>query len=158
MCVTMYRMRPARLLIFSLAAPAAIALAAGCQTMAPAFDGPTLTVSELARDLARGPASYRGRTVRVCRGRLDRGLSATARKWQFSARGESWPHGASVMVKPCSAGGPRLDARGCLVGRIAREDGSLRELGPNEPRIVSDAIESETWLLHTDCGRQTDWP
>jgi len=145
-------MLPTGRLIFLLTVPVPVAMVAGCQTMAPALDGPILTVSELARDLARGPVAYKGRTVRVCRGRLDRGLPAATRRWQFSARGESWPHGASLMVKSCSAGGPRLDAQGCLVGRIAREDGSLRELGPNEPQIVSDSIESEIWLLHTDCG------
>lgn len=113
---------------------------------------PTLTVSALARDLARGPASFRGRLVRVCRGRLSQGQPAERRSWSFAAVGDPFPHGASILVRSCAEGGPSLDPQGCLQGRIARPDGSVLEPAADEPVAVSDLIESRVWYLHVDCG------
>lgn len=124
---------------------------AGCRTMTQEHEAPTLTVSELARDLARGPASFKGRTVRVCRGRLDQIIPTDHREWAFSAIGERFPHGAGVNVKACGDAAPIVDSQGCLTGRVARPDGSIAEPAPDEGVIVSTAIHSYTWYLHEIC-------
>lgn len=146
---------PGRLRI-ALAVFALAGLAAGCRMMMRDSQVPRLTVSELARDLARGPVSFKGRMVRVCRGRLAQVQPVERREWQFAALGETFPHGASVTVKACGDTAPRLDTRGCLQGRIARPDGTVREPGPDEPSIVSDSIESYDWYLHASCEARAE--
>ena len=135
----------------SLAPLALGGLSTACQTMIPDSEVPTVTVSELARDLARGPASYKGQVVRVCRGRLGEVEPLERREWQFAALGESFPHGAAVNVKGCADAIPRPDSQGCLQGRVARLDGSIAEVVPGESVIVSSTIESFTWYLHAQC-------
>ena len=135
----------------ALALVALGSLGTACRTLAGDPKAPTVTVSELARDLARGPASYKGQTVRVCRGRLSETEPPERREWQLAALDESFPHGAAVNVKACADSTPRLDSRGCLKGRIARLDGSLAGVAPGESVIVSSAIESFTWYLHAQC-------
>lgn len=138
-----------RCLSFSLGA--VVAFAGGCQTTLRGPEIPTLTVSELARDLDGGPASYKGQTVRVCRGRLTRLEPPTRREWRFSALGETFRHGAGVSVKPCGDTAPGLDSQECLQGRIARPDGSIVNPAPNESVLVSGAILSSVWYLHAQC-------
>ena len=122
-----------------------------CRTMTRDSEVLTVTVSELARDLARGPASYKGQAVRVCRGHITQTLPVELRRWRFAARGESFPHGAAVHIKGCADATPRVDSQGCLQGRIARLDGSIGEVAPGESMIVSSTIESFTWYLHAQC-------
>jgi hypothetical protein len=137
--------RPFRICVGVLAVAA---LAAGCQTVMSNSEIPTITVSELARDLDRGQASFRDRNVRVCRGRLDRMQPAESRKWAFAAVGDPFPHGASVFVNSCR-GEPVPDSQGCLQGRIAPPDRSLSD--PSERVISSSIIESYDWYLHVNC-------
>jgi len=117
---------------------------------------PTLTVSELARDLAppRGPLSFKGRMVRVCRGRLTPVTPASLHRWELSGPETTYPYGAIVLVQTCGAARPQLDREGCLTGRVARADGSVREraAGENEVMTAGTTI-SHTWYLHPQCPR-----
>jgi hypothetical protein len=60
------------------------------------------------------------------------------------------PHGSTVyvVVPACNGQAPRL-VRGCITGRIAREDGSLDV--PDYETIGSHLIGSEEWWLHPQC-------
>jgi len=56
---------------------------------------------------------------------------------------------ALVYIRSCTERRPRL-VRGCIVGRVAREDGSL---DPPISRIVSDhQISNSEWWLHPHCA------
>lgn len=130
----------ARTLILSasLAATVACATAAG---VGP--EVPTLSVNSAGYRVTR----YKGRTVRVC-GRL----AQVEGRWavqHIQRPREFFLHGLpAVFVATCDQTPPRLDRHGCLVGRIAREDGSL-----DEPRSVltDDSPFTHYWLLHPQC-------
>jgi hypothetical protein len=91
---------------------------------------------------------YRGRTIRVC-GRL----AQIEGRWaveHVSLPGEVYFHGPpAVFVLSCTGQSPRLEHDGCLTGRIARQDGSLRP--PAQPTDMGDAPYDYDWFLHPQC-------
>ena len=106
-------------------------------------DLPTLAVENYEYNVQR----YRNQTVRVC-GRVVRRGSRWAVE-HVPSPGEVFFHGyPAVFVAPCTAGPPQLDSRGCLVGRIAAEDGSLN---PPPQILDSDEPVSYQWYLHPQC-------
>ena len=56
-------------------------------------------------------------------------VTSAARRFRstLAAIGDPSPHGASLLVKACGDSDPVLDSQGCLEGRIARADGSVRD-------------------------------
>jgi hypothetical protein len=133
---------------------AVVACAAGGQAMRPSPAVQTLSVSQLARDLAptQGHASFRGRTVRVCHGRLEQVTPAALHRWELLGPERTYPYGASVLVQACTSARPALDSAGCLVGRVARRDGSIRNKAPGDGEVITaHTTISHTWYLHPQC-------
>jgi hypothetical protein len=118
------------------AAIAVTAASIGCATVATP---PPRTIGLV--DLIRNAESYRGQTVRTCAQRLEPGDSV----WHLIL--PQGRHGARLLVVP-SGDRPVLDRDGCIVGRIARRDGSIGLGPPGEPGIVADDIADYTWFLH----------
>jgi hypothetical protein len=127
-------------------------LLAGCMSERPArFAAETVQTVPL-HVLARNIEDYRGRTVRVCGGRLrpNRDATGNIRSWHLSVSDpvSPPPSTAYVIIRPCAQERPRL-TRGCAVGRIARENGSLD--APESMVIASHSIGSREWWLHPQC-------
>jgi hypothetical protein len=112
---------------------------------------PTIPLHVLARTIA----DYRGRTVRTCGSELQ-AIPGTEGKVAYailSARDPASRHNlqASVHIATCAGERPRLDPGGCVIGRIAREDGSLQE--PDAVMVSSHAVVDNEWFLHPQCRR-----
>jgi hypothetical protein len=126
-------------------AAVAIAAAAACATSVLPPEGETVPLLTLAKD----PEAWRGREVRTCgpdfRGDRKQGV------WELSRSSVSGYHPAIVRILGCGKSAPKRDRNGCVVGRIARRDGSIEPLREGEPRIVSSAIVSYDWYLHARC-------
>ena len=142
--------RPARV---SLAVAAACAAVAACAHAAPEPAGQAVEAIPLL-DLVRNIKQLRGETVRVC----DGAWSSTRRTengrvlgWMYSNYTET-PRRSQVSLQVAAACGtkrPRLE-RGCLTGRIAREDGSLTL---SDTAVVgSHGIANYEWWLHPQCA------
>ena len=124
-----------------IAALSVAACHAGGRAVSP--DVPTLAVENHEYNVER----HRNQTIRVC-GRVVKRDSRWAVE-HVPTPGEFFFHGyPAVFVVPCGAGPPQLDRDGCLVGRVAAEDGSL-----NPPPQVLDSDEpvSYQWFLHPQC-------
>lgn len=119
-----------------LNAIAAAVGAFGC-TSAGAQSPPTIGLVALIENVE----SYRGQIVRTCGQRIEPGDSA----WHLIL--PLGRHGARLLVIS-SGERPILDANGCIVGRIARRDGSTSSGPPGEPGVVADDIVDYTWFLH----------
>jgi hypothetical protein len=121
---------------------AALLLAAACQTSQRSSALPTLA----GTDTGYGIEAYRGRVVRVC-GRLVQRESRWAVEY-VSRPGDTLFHGyPAVLIAGCPHA-PRLDRSGCIVGRVAAEDGSL---SPPPRQVHDDDPVSRDWLLHAQC-------
>jgi hypothetical protein len=112
---------------------------------------PTIPLHVLARTIG----DYRGRTVRTCGTDLQASQGANGRVNYgiLSASDPASRHNlqASVHVASCGGERPRLDPGGCVTGRVAREDGSLRE--PDAVMVSSHAVVDNEWRLHPQCRR-----
>jgi len=100
----------------------AAVLVAACQTVERMHSAsvPTLAIEDHAFNVRR----YVGRTVRVC-GRVVADESEWAVQ-RVPGPGEFYFHGLpAVLVMPCGAAPPRLDADGCITGRIASRNGAF---------------------------------
>jgi len=123
--------------------------AMGCASVRASQPVQTIDAVTMARDLVDNAQTYRGRMIRVCG-------AATFERWRDSEWILAMPrasgyHPAEVHVLSCGQVRPRRDSEGCITGRIARRDGSLTPLAPDEPRIVSSSIVSYEWFLHARC-------
>jgi hypothetical protein len=105
-------------------------------------------------DLVRDIGLRRGETIRVCGGRWvepRRTEDGRLVAWTLSQPGEPpYRFPISVLVAPCGEERPKLD-RGCITGRIAREDGS--QTLPENIFVGSHGLVSEEWWLHPQCTR-----
>jgi len=128
--------------------------ATGCtrETAEPAAASAVETVP--LHVLARTIEAYPGRTIRTCGSELrqiDRGDGSVG--WLLSTADPTHPYRfpASVIIRGCSDRAPRLHS-GCVVGRVAQENGSL---APNPgARLVEDhEIINREWWLHLQCRR-----
>ena len=107
---------------------------------------PTLAIEDQEFNLRR----YIGRTVRVC-GRVVREQS----HWgvaRIPPPEEFYFHGPpTVLVMTCTPEAPSLDRDGCLIGRIAAEDGALT-LAPRRSVRSDDSPIDRDWFLHPRCA------
>jgi hypothetical protein len=72
-----------------------------------------------------------------------------------SRPGDALFHGhPAVLIAGCPHA-PRLDRSGCIVGRVAAEDGSL---APPPRQVHDDDPVSRDWFLHAQCGPQATTP
>lgn len=128
-----------------LAAASASILVAGCRTgdNSAASPPPTLDVDANGYRIER----YPGQTVRVC-GRLTQNEGRHAVEY-VPRPGEVFFHGPPVvLLAPCAGRAPRLDRNGCLTGRVAAIDGSMR---PPPQNLHDDSPVSRDWFLHVRC-------
>lgn len=137
--------RPDGKALLVLAGAATILL--GCVTVTAPESIRTLSVKEFSRT----PEAYRGQTLRICAARLvDLGVDKPS--WYLSTPAAIGYHPATVEVLACDGGRPIADAETCIVGRIAREDGSLDLLRPAGEIVVKDPGNSAPWYLHAQCS------
>lgn len=129
-----------------LAFAAVVVLSAACQTGRPS---PAAVLPMLAgTHSGYGIETYRGRVVRVC-GRLAQRQSRWAVEY-VPRPGDAFFHGyPAVLIAGCDAA-PRLDRNGCLVGRVAAEDGSMN---PPPRSVRTNDPYSLDWFLHPQCRR-----
>lgn len=108
---------------------------------------PTLDETVPLLTLARDPEAWRGREVRTCspafRNYPEQG------EWLLSL--PNGQHSAGIRVLGCAGAAPAPDSNGCVAGRIARRDGSVKPLLEGEIYTVSSATISYIWYLHAQC-------
>jgi hypothetical protein len=104
----------------------------------------TLSVAEFARTAEH----LKGRTVRVCGGRLSPYWDAERRPigWFVAQSSVAGYHPAIVNIGSCGAAKPKLEAAKCLTGRVARPDGSLNT--DNWNAVITSSVENRNWYLH----------
>lgn len=135
--------KPVQTAILTTASVAAAAAYASVGSASP--QGETVPIRRLAAD----PEEWRGREVRTC-GPSFRGDRAKG-EWQLSLPRASGYHPAIVRILGCAGVKPARDSNGCVSGRIARRDGSIRPTREGEERTISSAIVSYDWYLHAQC-------
>jgi hypothetical protein len=106
----------------------------------------TLSVKEFSK----APESYRGRTLRICGEQL-KDLGVDEPGWTLFTPQAFGYHPAMVSVLPCPGRLLIADARMCILGRIAKRDGSL-ELPPSDDIVVKGLGDSSPWYLHPQCS------
>lgn len=123
-----------------------------CSPQRPSPAGVSSDPSVPLHVLARNIESYRGQSVRTCGTELLPITQAdgTVRSWSLRKLDPTSSHGftAYVIVPACAGRRPPM-AGGCVVGRVAREDGSLDI--PEAITIGSHLIGSQEWRLHPQC-------
>lgn len=118
-----------------------------CATTEPEEEAlPAIAAGQLARQIE----SFKGRNVRTC-GQLVPFEGSGPELWAVLSIKDPHRHGASVNVVPCPGVRPRLDANGCIAGRIAYRDGTLDETRQTGAIVMSSAITSYVWYLHAQC-------
>ena len=130
------------------AAGAAVMIISSCAAPigARGAEIPTLAVENHEFNLRR----YVGQNVRVC-GRVVRegphwGVARIPPPEEFYFHGPP-----TVLVIACGAAPPSLDRAGCITGRVAAEDGSLR-LAPRRNVQSDDSPIDRDWFLHPQCS------
>lgn len=132
------------------AAALAYALVAGCTAVQPEPGSAEAVQTVAMHDLVRSIDTYRGRTVRVCADELVPRTreDGSVVHWQLRAMNPSERFAARLILAQCGGERPQLE-NGCIVGRIAREDGSLEI--PTTMLISDHVVMSEEWWLHPQC-------
>jgi len=126
---------------------AILGVAAACQTGAgaPARHVPKLEVTGYEFQLRR----HIGQTVRVC-GRLTRERNEWAVE-HIPGPDEFYFHGyPAVLIKACGTAPPRLDADGCIAGRVAASDGNVVRAVPRSGGEDDSPVDPD-WFLHPQC-------
>ena len=118
----------------------------GCVAAVVPDAAQTLSVVEFSK----APESYRGQTLRVCGEQL-KDLGVDEPRWTLFTPQAFGYHPAMVAVLPCPGRRPTADSRMCMIGRIARRDGSL-ELPPSDQIVVKGLGDSSPWYLHAQCS------
>jgi hypothetical protein len=134
---------------FTLAVPAL--LACGCATASSesSVDAVTVPLHVLANDIAH----YRGHWIRTCGTDLNAvwGPGGETTHWHLTARdpASNFPYmRVGVAVATCGSDRPRL-IDGCLIGRVARDDGSLED--PKSVIVTSHLTIQREWRLYPQC-------
>ena len=104
---------------------------------------PTLAIADFVHQME----SRRGEIVRVC-GAIERRQGPNEWLIVDTSEVDALFHGPP-RIKVISASGspPRPDRRGCIMGKVARKDGSTEA---RSTRIRTSAPTNVEWYLHTD--------
>lgn len=124
------------------------ATAVACATHRDARPARTIPLLQVVE---QGEA-LRGRTVRTCGTSFAQvNVGGGFRKWKLSVPMSVGWHPARIDILPCGKHEPELDEQGCITGRIARHDGSVRLPGPRELLDAASPGTSVHWALHAQC-------
>jgi hypothetical protein len=118
----------------------------GCMAAAAIDKVRTLSVKELGLS----PETYRGQIIRVCAKKLEQD-EGDPTEWSLITPLAVGYHPAIVEVIPCGNQRPAKTGSTCVVGRLARHNGSLRLRESDEIIVKSPGIASP-WYLHAQCA------
>ena len=125
------------------------ALLFGCVAAGVPDTVPTLSVKEFSKS----PESYCGAVLRICGDRLAN-IGVDEPSWTLSTPQAFGYHPARVTVLPCGGTRPTPKTNVCIVGRIARQDGSLDPIPPSQIFVRSPGA-TNPWYLHAQCAVST---